>query len=260
MFDAKDMHKRLIATVAALLGALLGALLVPNARAETLFGVYAGAGTWHQDSEGHIQSNGTQVDTKQDMGLGDDNGTVLFVAIEHPVPIVPNLRVQHAEVGMNGGIEIERDVVLDGVTFRPPGSVETTFDLEMTDAIAYYRLLDSALSLDLGLAARKLEGSASIAGGVYRAEVEFDGTLPMLYAAAEWDLLSGFWMAANAMGATYKGDEFLDFSAMLGWNSDLGLGVEFGYRYVRLNLDELGDVEDAKLIVDGPFAALNYRF
>ncbi len=228
--------------------------------AETLFGIYAGAGTWHQNSEGHIQSNGTRVDTKQDMGLGDDDGNVLAVAFEHPIPFVPNLRLQQADIGMQGGLEIERDVVLAGVSFIPPGTVDSTFDLKMTDAILYYRLLDTALNLDLGLAARRIDGSASISGGVYLAEVEFDGTIPMLYAAVEWDLLSGFWMAANAQAANWKGEDFLDYSGALGWNSDLGLGVEVGYRYMRLKLDELGDVESANLIVDGPFAALNYRF
>ncbi len=71
-----------------LLVATLATLLALGANAETLFGIYAGAGTWHQNSEGYIQSNGTKVDTKQDMGLGDDDGNVLAVAFEHPIPFV----------------------------------------------------------------------------------------------------------------------------------------------------------------------------
>jgi len=236
------------------------ALLAQSVNAETLFGIYAGAGSWHQNSEGHLQSNGTEVDTSQDMGLGDDDGNVIAVAFEHPIPFVPNVRVQQAKVGMRGGIEIDRDVVLDGVTFRPPGEVDSTLNLKMTDAILYYRVLDNALSLDLGIEARKLEGSASISGGIYRAEVEFDGTIPMLYAAVEFELLSGFWVSANAQAVTWKDDSFLDYSGVLGWNSDLGLGLEVGYRYFRLKLDDLGDIEKANLIIDGPFAALNYRF
>ena len=236
------------------------ALLAHSVNAETLFGIYAGAGSWHQNSEGHLQSNGTEVDTSQDMGLGDDDGNVIAVAFEHPIPFVPNVRVQQAKVGMRGGIEIDRDVVLAGVSFIPPGTVDSTLDLKMTDAILYYRVLDNALSLDLGIEARKLEGSASISGGIYRAEVEFDGTIPMLYAAVEFELLSGFWMSANAQAVTWKGDSFLDYSGVLGWNSDLGLGLEVGYRYFRLKLDDLGDIEKANLIIDGPFAALNYRF
>lgn len=236
------------------------ALLAHSVNAETLFGIYAGAGSWHQNSEGHLQSNGTEVDTSQDMGLGDDDGNVIAVAFEHPIPFVPNVRVQQAKVGMRGGIEIDRDVVLDGVTFRPPGEVDSTLNLKMTDAILYYRVLDNALSLDLGIEARKLEGSASISGGIYRAEVEFDDTIPMLYAAVEFELLSGFWMSANAQAVTWKGDSYLDYSGVLGWNSDLGLGLEVGYRYFRLKLDDLGDIEKANLIIDGPFAALNYRF
>lgn len=43
------------------------ALLAHSVNAETLFGIYAGAGSWHQNSEGHLQSNGTEVDTSQDL-------------------------------------------------------------------------------------------------------------------------------------------------------------------------------------------------
>lgn len=170
---ARNLLARLVVTAATV-------LLAQNVTAETLFGIYAGAGTWHQNSGGHLQSNGTNVDTSQDMGLGDDDGNVIAVAFEHPIPFVPNVRVQQAKVGMGGGLEIDRDVVLAGVSFIPPGTVDSTLDLKMTDAILYYRLLDDAFSLDLGIEARKLKGSASISGGIYHAEVEFDGTIPML--------------------------------------------------------------------------------
>ena len=125
---ARKFLARLVVTAATV-------LLAHSVNAETLFGIYAGAGTWHQNSEGHIQSNGTNVDTSQDMGLGDDDGNVIAVAFEHPVPFVPNVRVQQAKVGMRGGIEIDRDVVLAGVSFIPPGTVDSTLNLEMTDAI-----------------------------------------------------------------------------------------------------------------------------
>lgn len=67
-------------------------------------------------------------------------------------------------------------------------------------------------------------------------------------------------MSANAQAVKWKGDSFLDYNGSLGWNSDLGLGLEVGYRYFRLKPDELRDSKKADLVIDGPFAALNYRF
>lgn len=232
-----------------------------TAAAETLFGVYAGAGGWHQDSDGHLTSRGSKVDTKEDMALGDGNDNMLWLAFEHPLPFVPNIRIQKTAADLTGRVELQRPVMLDNVSFAPPGIIESGLEFKVQDAILYYNVLDGeTLSLDAGLGVRKLDGSAFINSGNRFAEVEFDGTAPMLYARGEWQVLSGFWFGVGGEYIEYKGDSYLDVDGAFGWQSDWGIGAEVGYRYMRMKVEDLGDIEAARLIVDGPYAALNYRF
>ncbi len=235
--------------------------LAGTASAETLFGVYAGAGGWHQDPDGHLTSNGTQVDTKEDMALGDGNDNMFWLAFEHPIPFVPNVRVQQTATDLQGRTELIRAVVLDGVNFAPPGIIESGFEFKVQDAILYYNVIDGeTLSLDLGIAGRKIDGSAFINSGVRFSEIEFDGTVPMLYARGEWKVLSGFWFGAGGQYIEYKGDSYIDVDGAFGWQSEWGVSAEIGYRYMRMKVEDLGDIDNARLMVDGPYAALNYKF
>lgn len=230
-------------------------------QAEALFGIYAGAGGWHQDSAGNLSSSGTKIDTKDDMALGDGDDNVLWLAFEHPLPFVPNVRVQKTAADLTGGRELIRPVVLDNVSFAPPGIIETGIEFKVEDAILYYNVIDGeTLSLDAGIGVRRVDGSAFINSGNRFAEIEFDGTAPMLYARGEWQVLSGFWFGVGGQYVEYKGDSYIDVDGAFGWQSRWGIGTEIGYRYMRMKVEELGDIDAARLIIDGPYAALNYRF
>ena len=58
----------------------------------------------------------------------------------------------------------------------------------------------------------------------------------------------------------YKGDSYIDVDGAFGWQSAWGIGAEIGYRYMRMKVEDLGDIDTARLMVEGPYAALNYRF
>ncbi|MCP5181215.1 MAG: TIGR04219 family outer membrane beta-barrel protein [Pseudomonadales bacterium] len=230
------------------------------ARAETLFGVYAGVAQWHQNSAGSIASGGATVDTKQDLALGDTDNRIWFLALEHPIPFVPNLKVQRMDASLDGRVELLRTLELNGVTFDPPGEILSNVSLRYDDAILYYNVLDTGVHLDLGLVARKLEGSAYIYSGNEFSKISFDAVLPMLYASSRVEVLNGYWFGLEGMGVMWQGDTFMDVTAEMGWRSKLGLGLEVGYRYTRFRVSSLGDIDKARLTVEGPFASLSYRY
>ncbi|MBM4204664.1 MAG: TIGR04219 family outer membrane beta-barrel protein [Gammaproteobacteria bacterium] len=186
---------------------------------------------------------------------------MLWLAFEHPQPFVPNIRVQQTKTELSGGTELVRAVTLDSVSFAPPVTVDTGFEFKVQDAILYYNLMDGdTLSLDAGRAARRIDGSAFINSGVRFAEIDFDGSVPMLYARGEWEVLSGFWFGAGGLYVEYKGDSYIDLDGSFGWQSEWGMGAEVGYRYMRMKVEDLGDIDWARLLVDGPYAALNFEF
>ena len=58
----------------------------------------------------------------------------------------------------------------------------------------------------------------------------------------------------------YDGNSVVEFNAQVGYESNLGLGLEAGYRSVRMELDAFDDVDSAEIDVSGPYAAINYHF
>ena len=83
----------------------------------------------------------------------------------------------------------------------------------------------------------------------------------MLYAKARVDLpLTGLWAGLEGQGVSYDGNSLTEFNAQIGWESDLGLGIEAGWRSLELELEDFDQVDTATIEVDGPYAALNFHF
>lgn len=239
----------------------LGMLPFGTAQADTVFGFYAGAGTWQQEYSGDVTSGISKVDIEDDLGLDDDDNNIIYAAIEHGIPVLPNVRAQHFSIDVDGANTLSRTIEFNGEIFPVSDDVATVIDLTQTDAVFYYELLDNVVSLDLGLAVSFLDGSIEVASSVDSAEADFDEVLPMLYGKVRADLpLTGLWVGAEAQGIGYDDNSLLEFNAQIGYESGLGLGIEAGYRAVQIDMDDFDDVNNAEIDVSGPYAAINYHF
>lgn len=241
---------------------LLATLLVTGAAyADTLFGVYAGAGVWQQGYSGDVAAGDQDVSLNRDLDLKDQDNNMVYLALEYGVPVLPNLRFGYTDVSTDGRNTLSRTVSFQGQQFTVSDDVSASLDLEQTDAIAYYEVLDNVLSLDVGLAARWVDGRVSMASDAGSSSARFQGVLPMLYARARADLpLTGLWVGSEAMGVSYDGHHLVDANAQVGWESPVGLGAELGWRTFSLELDRLDDVDNAKIDISGPYAAVNFHF
>lgn len=239
----------------------LSLLPVSMVQADTILGIYAGVGTWQQQYDGDIQSGISRVDIEDDLGLDDDSNIILYIALEHPIPLLPNIRAQYFNIDVNGSDVLSRSIEFNGQIFTISDAVSTTIELSQTDVVFYYELLDNVVSLDVGLVISQIEGTIAVASLGGRAEADFDEILPMLYAKARVDLpLTGLWLGAEAQGLSYNDYSLIEFNAQVGWESSIGLGIEAGYRAVQMELDTFDNVQNAELNIQGPYAALNYHF
>lgn len=232
-----------------------------SAHADTVFGVYAGAGAWQQSYGGDIASGGADIDIEDDLGFDDDTTNFFYVAVEHPVPGLPNVRAQYSELDLDETTTLGQDIDFNGVSFPAGTSIGSVVDTTQVDAVLYYEVLDNVVSLDLGLAGRYIDGEIVVTSAIDTSPVEFEGVLPLLYGKARVDLpFSGFWMGAEVAGLGYDGNSLIDGNVVVGWESPWRLGVEAGWRTYRLEMDEFDDVDDADIDVSGPFVALNVHF
>lgn len=236
-------------------------LFAGAAQADTLFGVYAGAGVWQQEYSGEVASGGEDIDLERDLDIRDQDNNMLYLAVEHGVPVLPNLRLNYTDLSTDGRNDLSRTVTFRGEVFTVTQDVRSQVELTQMDAVAYYELLDNVVSLDLGLAARWVDGNVEVASDMAVARAEFEGVLPMLYVRTRADLpLTGLWIGAEAMGLGYDGHKLIDANAQVGWESPIGLGAELGWRTFSLELDSFEDIDRAEIDVSGPYAALNFHF
>ena len=240
--------------------AALVATTVPLAHADTVLGVYAGFGSWDSTFDGDA---GEPSITLKDLGVKDHKNKYYYIALEHPIPVLPNVRLEHTDITSKQTAKITQTFTVDGTTFTKDSQVSSEFDLTHTDATLYYEILDNWINLDIGLTARKFDGFvyAKSTTPAKEKKVNVDQTLPMLYGKVQFDLpFSGLSAGVEGNYVSYQGDKVTDYSAKVSYlfDSVLDVGVEAGYRKFSLTVDD--DDLQAKVNLKGPYVAAIAHF
>ena len=238
-----------------------------TASADTLIGIYAGAGSIDFDTSGtfrDLQDDGTEIDLEDDLNLGGDNGNYYYIALEHGVPVLPNIKISRTELDESARSELSRNITFDDITFPATANVNSSMDLSHTDFTFYYEVLDNWLNLDLGLTARKFDGGIQSQATYFNTRVtavlDMEFTTPLLYAKGQINLpLNGLYVAGDINWAGYEGTNFYDVWAKAGYVFKFGLGLEVGYRKMQLDADDIEDLE-ADVTIDGNYVAVVFSF
>lgn len=229
-------------------------LAAPFAQAD-IVGVGANLSYWHSDLSGNIaQDNGT-VNVEDQLRLKRDSNVNANVHIEHPVPVLPNVRLDYTLVQQsgNGALDSQYDDV-------KAGDVYSELDLEQLDLTLYYEILDNWVNLDLGLTVRDFSGELLVQGSSKResSKTKADGVLPLGYVAARFDLpLTGVAVGAEGKYISFDGDSMRDFN-MYGQYKISLLQLRAGYRQLAVDYEDGSDAFDVK--IDGPFISAGVVF
>lgn len=250
-----------------LISLLAFVILSMPSRADTVLGVYVGAGVWQSEFSGSISETGQlSVDLSNDLGISDEDTNFAFIALEHPIPVIPNIRIQQTDLSIQDTGSLTQSVLYDGITFPVTTGVNSTLDFSHIDATLYYELLDNWVNIDFGMTFRMFDGEASIETvqtPVQTARRELEGTIPMLYLKGQIDLpFTGFYIAASGNTIGYDGNNLTDIVATVGYQSDglvLDFGIEVGIRKFTFELDDLDEI-DGDIEMSGAYAALTIHF
>ncbi len=245
-------------------------LAAVNAQADFI-GLHAGAGMWQPDLSGSFQSEGSSaadVDMERDLGVSDTTANNFYVAIEHPVPFLPNLRLERTRLSESRTNTLSESISFEGETYTASTEIDSKFDLSHTDYTGYYEILDGLgwLSADVGLTIRQFDGEISIKerSGSADESVTLDVPVPLLYGRGQFDLpMAPFPLAVGGMinylsigGATVS-DHRLYIAAAAPWPVELG--GELGYRRFHMELDDVDDL-DADMTASGWYASATLHF
>lgn len=247
-----------------LTGAILCATLAPLAQADTIFGVYVGANQWANDVSGHINTNGagdSDIDAKDGLNLDADKGDTVYIAVEHPIPLIPNVRFAFTNLRFTGDETLNKEITFNGTTYAAATNIESEIDISHNDVTLYYELLDNVVSLDVGVNVRIFDGSVALSSaGTGRESISLDQAVPMLYASARADLpLTGLYVGGDAYFLSIGSNEMSDLTAKVGYTITHGFGVEGGYRVLRLKLDDVNNL-NSDVKIDGAYASATFHF
>lgn len=238
--------------------AALAFAAAPLAQAAPLVDVYVGGYAWHPETSGTIASGGNDIDVHNDLGYQKSNQNVIFVGVEQPVPLIPNVRLRYVDLSDNASNTIVQPITFNGKTFT--GQVASSYDVKMLDGTFYWSPLNNWLKLDLGVTVRQVDAKFKIRGAGQQAHENANITFPMGHLAAEADLpFTGTYVGGEVDGVRYSGNSIVDYNAHLGWRSDYLLGIELGYRRLNLKLNDVSNL-DTNLKVGGPYLALTLNF
>lgn len=231
-------------------------LMVPVAQSDIL-GFSAGVNYLHHDMNGQVRSM-VAADGEVEINLNDNSDVSLFIAFEHPVPFLPNVKLQQNNLQASGLIPVADASFLGGQAVLINGDI----DLSHTGVVLYYELLDNWLNLDMGLSVKYFDGYSrfNYPSQGFDDTSQFDDWVPMLYAQAQFDLpFTGFSAATTVEALSFDDNHVTDVDLALKYQHKTGLGADLGYRSLDVNLKNSNSFK-SDLKSDGFYLGLNYNF
>ncbi len=232
--------------------------VLPAIASADVLSIAIGAGVWNETPDGGIRkiTETTDVSVKDDLFWTEESQGYLFATLEHPVPLLPNVRLNYVKLDHTGSGTTAFD--FEGVSFS--GTVANEFSIEQTDLVLYYEVLDNVVSLDLGLNVRLLDISYSIVDEFANATSgSVSAPVPMLYGLVGATPWPGVLISAEGSFISYSGNTLSDFNAKIAYTTDFFVGFEAGYRTQTIELDDVDDTI-ANLDFKGPFIGAYLKF
>jgi outer membrane protein len=243
---------------------LIGLLSCFSSQADTLLGLYAGAQAWNMETKGGFSDDGTNIN----FNFADQTKSSFYVALEHPIPLIPNIKLQRTAMDTNGDVLVDSSFTFGGELFTANGTAVTDVKLTSTDAILYYELFDNDLiSFDLGINAKYLDGELFVIDKddpTNTGREEFSGVVPMAYSRLAIGIpATGFGAYVEGSFLSFDDQTLSDYQAALTYslmdNLAIDLTFQLGYRAVKVDLKDLDGIY-SNLEFKGAFAGLEVHF
>ena len=224
------------------LAVLVTGLLSVSAMADTIGGLYIGGSIWSNEATGAFGEKNGLVD----FNLKDEEQGSFYIALEHPLPLIPNLMIASTTIDTAGSTLLTQE--FNFADKKLTGDVNTTFDVNYVDYTLYYELFDNGLfSFDFGLTARDFEGDITVASANETANLTVNEIVPMLYVSTIVGLPgTDFNLFANGNLLSIDDHTLYDYQVGVSYelidNILVDVNLTVGYRSVKLELDDLDDL------------------
>jgi hypothetical protein len=255
----------------------LAALFTANVQADTI-GLYFGGQIWQSAASGLYGEKNALID----FDLKKEQQANYFIAVEHPFPLFPNVRISRSFFDTTDKTNVTQESNFDNetshVNVKANVDADANFDINCIDYTLYYELFDNGLfSFDLGLTARDFGGAVTVmetkntittsrdfiwdgadhddhdyhfiigtTNIVTTRKIKTKEIEPMLYVATNIDLpLTGLSLFAQG-DLLIDGGAIYDYQVGLSYdlvdNRMVDLNLTLGYRAEKMEFENSGDL------------------
>jgi len=187
------------------------------------------------------------------------------VAVEHPIPFIPNIKVRHNQLEVTGTTTLDTGFSYAGQTWAPGTAVQTFIDLTHTDFTLYYEILDNdVVAFDVGVTAKRVDGLLAVSDGNLSGQLSSDGWVPTLYAHGRFGIpATDLTLFALANAVSIDDSRIRDMEAGVEYrlldNLAINMNLQLGYRNITIELDDLDGIY-SDLRFKGPYIGLEIHF
>jgi len=216
---------------------LIIATILPSVSQADFIGAEASAGAFLMNPTGYTSDSSDSIDFEDDLHWEKNENLILSAQVEHPIPLLPNIKLDYLNITENGEGLITQRVNYGGVTLMGADYVVSDLKLNMTDATAYYEILDNWISVDVGVTVRLMDMNLkldTLTQGTIVKDVQT--IVPMIYGKAQFDIpTTRFSVFAQTKYITADDNTLSDNA--LGARYVYGiLGLEAGYRAINIDV------------------------
>ncbi len=211
---------------------------------------------------------GTSADLEDTLHWKSNENLFLKAYIEHPVPMLPNVKLSFTQLSQEGKGPVN-DFVWGGIEIPSLGSIENGLDISKYDLTLYYELLDNWVEADVGITLGYIDGNIEVTALTGLGPLSFSHTentdfslfIPTLYGKARFNIPN------TDLSLQFEGDifsydttTFYNYEVSARYTFSIGLGIEVGYKTLHLDSSDLADGLEVDMDFDGPYAAVLWDF
>ncbi len=252
-------------------------LLAGSSKAGFLIDFEASIGAVQQKPRGYVsyeaESDNDRIDVKNDARLGDKTKPWAKLKLEHPIPVIPNIKLAYMPMKFDGSGRVEREINWGDERYNLNAGFNLSVKLDRVDTTLYYNFpfiktaTAGKLDVEFGLNIRTIMFDGKLSGTTVdnRSVTESKSItlpIPMGHLAAEIRPISLVSLVGELNYIGYKNNAYYDYVAGLRLNPPVQIPlkpfVEVGYRHEKLKIDEEGVKTDLK--VKGLYALVGVRF
>ncbi len=251
---------------------LLVLFSISNAKAGILVDIEAGVGSWITNSSGNFSYKGDKIDLEDTLGLKKSSNLYVYAQLDHFVPILPNIRVEHQSLKTDG----KKNLSTTFGNKRFVGLTNSKSDLTQNDLILYWgvpalnTLSAGIFDIDLGVGVKQIKGFIKLnqkSSNTYEKAKLDIVTPPMAYlrARVEPPFLDVV-LEASSKFTKYKDSSLSDSLAKVSICLPIPMPlidfrVDLGYKMQKLKISErLSDNFNGEINNKGFIAGISAKF